>query len=496
VRKIPSTTKEGNAYLLGDIEMAKAKTVFLNQQEMDLIHAQSIKSLREIGIKVHSKPVLEMLEKNGASVDYNAMVAGIPEKMVNQALESVQKEFTLCARDPKHDLKVPTKTYPWMTTSGLAIFVKDYETGRYRDSTREDIAAFTRLGDAVDSLDFLWTALTATDVTPFAHGPHELWTTMRNTAKHVQGVTAQSAEDAKVQIELAALIAGGKEELKKRPLFSVIACPIAPLSYEKGSIEAQVELAKAGIPVVSMSMSNGGASCPLPVAGMLVNANTENLGSILISQTAAPGAPHIYCSESGPMNMATARINYSSVEKSFLSIALEQMAKRYGLPSLVADAGWGDKIEGGISGVMTPVTQLIGIMGGSDIVTGFGSIDSAKGISFEQFIVDSYMWDCSKNYMHEVEISEEKIGLDAVKEVGHGHDFLMSPHTLKYMRGEISSWDREKLDLLEMDAQELPAAANIIVKSILDRHQVEPIADDLIEKGDAIIKKYEDMVGD
>jgi hypothetical protein len=28
----------------------------------------------------------------------------------------------------------------------------------------------------------------------------------------------------------------------------------------------------------------------------------------------------------------------------------------------------------------------------------------------------------------------------------------------------------------------------------LDKHQVEPIADDLIEKGDAIIEKYEDTV--
>ncbi len=72
----------------------------------------------------------------------------------------------------------------------------------------------------------------------------------------------------------------------------------------------------------------------------------------------------------------------------------------------------------------------------------------------------------------------------------------MHPHTLKYLRGEISAWDREKLDLLEMDKQELPAEANKIVKSILDKHQVEPIANDLIEKGDAIIKKYEDMVRD
>ena len=474
--------------------MARVRTFFLDQQEIDLIHAQSIESLQDIGIKVHSRPVLHMLEENGASVDYTAMVAHIPENMVNQALESVQREFSLCARDPKRDLKIPTETFPWVTTSGLAVFFNDYEAGEYRYSTREDIAAFSRLGDAVDSLDFLWTALTATEVTPLAHGPHELWVTMQNSTKHVQGVTAQSAEDARIQIELAALIAGGREELRKRPLFSVIACPLAPLTYERGSIEAQVELAKAGIPVASMSMSIGGMNAPLPVAGMLVNANTENLGSIVISQMAAPGAPHIYCSESAPMDMATGGVNYDSADKSFVSIGLKQMAERYNLPALVADGGWGGEIEGGISGVMTPTTQLLGIMGGSDLITGMGSVDAAKGISLEQLIVDSYMWDCSREYLHEVEISEEKMGLEALKEVGHGHDFLMHPHTIKYLRGELTFWERDKLDLLNMDKEEVPAEANRIVKRLLDEHQVEPIADDLIAEGDAIIEKYEDIV--
>ena len=474
--------------------MAQTRTVFLDQHEIDLIHAQSIESLQDIGIKVRSKPVLHMLEKNGASVDYTTMVAHIPEHMVNQALESVQKDFSLCARDPQRDLKVPTQSLPWMTTSGLAVFVNDYEAGEYRDSTRTDIAAFARLGDAVDSIDFLWTALTATDVSPLAHGPHELWVTMQNTTKHVQGVTVQSAEDAKVQIELAALLAGGKEELRKRPLFSVIACPLAPLTYEEGSIEAQVELAKAGIPVASMSMSMGGTSAPLTVAGMLVNANTENLGSIVISQMAAPGAPHIYCSESAPMDLMTGSINYNAVEKSFLSIGLKQMADRYSLPSLVADGGWGREIEGGISDLMTPVTQLVGILGGSDIVTGMGSVDSAKGISFEQCIIDSYMWDLSKTYLHEVEISEEKMGLDAVREVGHGNHFLAHPHTIKHLRGELVFWEQEKLDFLNMDKEEMPAAANRIVKSTLDEHQVEPIADDIIAEGDVIIEKYEGRV--
>ena len=471
--------------------MAQARTVFLDQQEIDLIHAQSIQSLQDIGIHVRSKDVLEMLENGGAKVDYAALVAYIPERIVNEALESVQRDFSLCARDPRRDLAVPTQGFPWMTTSGLAVFVNDYEAGEYRDSTRADIAAFSRLADAVESIDFLWTALTATDVPPLAHGPHELWVTLQNTTKHVQGVTAQSAEDAKVQIELAALLAGGKEELRKRPLFSVIACPLAPLTYEKGSIEAQVELARAGIPVASMSMSAGGTSAPLTVAGMLVNANTENLGSIVISQMAAPGAPHIYCSESAPMDMMTGSLNYSTVEKSFLSIGLKQMADKYRLPSLVADAGWGDEVEGSISGLMTPARQLVGIMGGSDLVTGMGSIDSAKGISFEQCIIDSYMWEISKHYLSEVEISEEKIGLDAVREVGHGNHFLAHPHTHKHLRGELAPLEHEKLDFLMMDRKELPDAANRIVKSILEEHQVEPIADDLLAKGDAIIEEYE-----
>jgi len=476
--------------------MARVRTLFLDQQEIDLIHAQSVKCLQEMGIKVNSESVLELLEKNGAVVDYAAMVAKIPGKMVDQALESVQKEFSLCARDPKHDLRIPTETFPWMTTSGLAVFINDYESGEYRYSNREDIATFARLGDAVDSLDYLWTALTAKDVTPLAHGPHELWVTMQNTTKHVQGVTAQSAEDARVQIELAALIAGGREALKERPLFSVIACPIAPLVYDKGSIEAQVELAKAGIPVASMSMSIGGVSSPIPVAGMLANANTENLGSIVISQMAAPGAPHIYCSESAPMDMVTGGMNYETPDKSFLSIGLKQMAEKYSLPALVADAGWGGDTGAGVSGVLTPATQLLGIMGGSDLVTGLGSIDSAKGISFEQFVVDSYMWDCTKKFLHEVGISEERIGLEALKEVGHGKDFLMHPHTMKYLRGELTFWEREKVGLLNMDKEEVPAEANRIVKSLLDEHQVEPIAKDLIEKGDAIIEKYEDLVRD
>ena len=146
--------------------MAHLKTVLLSKSEEDLIHDKSIECLQDVGIRVDSESVLELLEKEGASVDYENYLAKIPVKMVNQALESAPKEFSLCGRNPEHDLEFPTKSYPYTTTNGLAPFVNDYETGEYRLSTRKDLASFTRLGDAIDSIDFLWTSVSPTDVPP------------------------------------------------------------------------------------------------------------------------------------------------------------------------------------------------------------------------------------------------------------------------------------------------------------------------------------------
>jgi trimethylamine--corrinoid protein Co-methyltransferase len=473
--------------------MANAKMTFLNQTEIDLIHTQSMKALQEIGIKVHSPHVLKMLELNGAHVDDASKIAKIPERMVTKALAMAPKSFKLCARDPEHDLPLPAHPYPYATTSGLAVFVTDYQTGEYRRSTREDIAAFTRLCDGL-SPDFLWTAMTASDVPEKAHGPHEIWETLKNTHKHVQGVTVQSAQDANVQIELAALIAGGREALKKRPLISVISCPIAPLSFETGAIEAQVAFAKAGIPICSMSMSLGGLSAPVTVAGMMMNANAENLASLVITQTAAPGAPHIYTSESAPMDMLSGSINYGAPEKALISFGLGQMAKGYGLPCLVSDTGFGDHVRGGLEDVHFLANQFIGMTAHTDIITGMGCVDDAKGISFEQLVIDAYMWDFFREFLKEIEISEDKIGLNAVKAVGHGGDFLSSDHTLNYLRSDLTQWEHAKLDLLALERADMPGKANQIVRHILADHQVPSLDKAVLREGDRIIKTYEKEV--
>ncbi|MDH4122852.1 MAG: trimethylamine methyltransferase family protein [Thermoplasmata archaeon] len=476
--------------------MAVARMKFLDKREEDLVHSYSIRCLNEMGVLVRSPSVLKMLGDAGASIDEKTMVAKIPESMVNEAISKAPKNFTLYSRDGKHDLSLPTESYPYISTTGLAVYIRDIDTGKNRDSTRKDIADMVKVGDALDQIDYLWTTLTATDVPPHAHGLHELWTAFQNTTKHVQGVSVGSMKECRKQVELAALIAGGEDALKKRPIFSVICCPIAPLSFEKGAIEGQVELVKAGIPVVSMSMSLGGMSSPVTIGGTIANANTENLASLVISQTAAPGAPHIYSSESTPVNMMTGNISYECPEAAIISAGTAQMSKRYGLPCLTG--GWGSGADDPEPGLLSPFSEVASLtlcsMGGTDLSAGAASIDVAKGASLEQLVIDAYLWENWRPFMRKFVIDDTSFAFDVVKQVGHGNSFMTHPHTAKNFKKELYFRDKKKLAWEETLSSKSVPEAKAIAKKILVEHNVAiPLDAGLLDKGARIIADFESI---
>ncbi|UCE91771.1 MAG: trimethylamine methyltransferase family protein [Methanobacteriota archaeon] len=476
--------------------MAVARFVLLSKEEQDLIHQYSLKSLQEIGMLIRSDSTLKMLQDAGAEVDHSKKIAKMPESMVDEALKGAPKSIRLCARDGKNDLPIPVGGPPFVATTGLGVYVRDMDTGEKRPSTREDIADFIRLADGLGGVDFVWTSITANDVPQFSHGLHELWTAMQNTTKHVNGVSIMSAPDSRKQIELASLIAGGEDELRKRPLFSVICCSIAPLSYEGGVVEGMVEFVKAGVPVMSMSMSLSGGTAPVTLAGTLTNANTENLASLVITQTAAPGSPHIYCSSSAPISMKTGVINYMSPEQCLIAAGLGQMARRYGLPSMVGDWGVNDSETPGVPHSFTETMGVaLSTMGNSDLVSGIGGIDAVKGVSFEQAVIESYIWENFKGFMREFLVSPETIALDVVRQVGHGNTFLTHPHTAKNFRKELFFRDKAKLAWEATLSDSMVPQAKEAARQILREHSVEKVDGSVIAEGDRLIREYESAAG-
>jgi trimethylamine--corrinoid protein Co-methyltransferase len=426
-------------------------------------------------------------------VNYDSMIAKMPETMVNNALQSAPSQFTLYGRDSKHDIALPVDGPPKCSTSGLAVFISDLETGEERKVTKDDLSKFIRLSDALEGIGYVWTSLTLSDVPSMAHGAHEVWVTLQNTTKHVTSVSAQSTKDALMQIELAALVAGGKENLKRNPILSVVVCPVAPLTFEKGAVEAHVEFAKAGIPISSMSMSMGGISAPVTTAGMISNNNTENLASLVITQTAAPGAPHIYTVESTPMEMTTAGVNYRAPELPFISNSAAQMARRYQLPCETGCFGGSDSTIGMSKSYCETSTTALSVMG-TDLVVGMGGTNNALANSYEQLVIDAYLWDCYRSFLKNHEITEEKVALDVVKEVGHGKDFLQHEHTLANFKKELTLWDKKKLAMQTTLSDNMVPEAKAIAKDLIKNHVVPALDSEILEQGNTILDEYDKLM--
>ena len=472
-------------------DTAVLRTKFLEPDEEDLIHEQSLESLREIGVRIHSPAVLTMLLKAGADVDVKTEIAKIPESMVKDALKKAPRKIRYAAREKKHDFEIPTQSYPFTATNGLAVHIADLETGKDHPSTREDLATFTRLGDALDPIDYCWTSLTATEVPQVSHGLHELWVTLQNTTKHVESITVAGAEDAKAQIALAALVAGGPEALRKRPIMSVVSCPTAPLTFGQVAVEAQVEFARAGVPVLSMSMSLGGATSPVTVAGTLANINTENLASLVIDQVAAPGCPHIYTSDSTPVDMMTGYIDYTATETPLISAGAVQMARRYHLPCMTS--GWGAAVgtEMGLPSFIELAGIMTSVMAGTDLSAGMGGLDHAKGGSYEMMVLDAALWEDIRAFMRPFAVTEETVALDVVRAVGHGNTFLRHPHTVRTFKQELHFRDRSRVGWgATLSGRMIPEARGI-AKKVLKEHTVPSVGKDVLREGDALIRDYE-----
>lgn len=470
--------------------MAVIRMKILDKSEEDIVHEQSLKSLNEIGVLVRSESVLKLLDESGANVDYKKFIAKISEEMVNEALIKAPKEFKLCARDPKNDIDLPVDSIPKISTDGLTVYTIDPDTGEKRSAVRKDLARLANLADALDPVDFFWPMVTVNDVPEATHSTHEFWTSMKGCAMHVQGDTL-SALEAKTQIEMASLVVGGREKLKKRPIFSSMMCPIAPLSFEKGAVEAQVELARADIPVVSMSMSLSGMSAPVTFAGTIVNANTENLASLVITQSAQPGAPHIYSSESSPINMLTGSMNWTVSEFPAICAAGGQMAKRYGRPAMVG--GWGvGGSKPGINMSFCEVTaSIMGTLCNTDLVPGIGGFDDAKGCALEQIVIDAYFWDEYRQFIRKFSVTEEDVALDVVREVGHGNSFLTHPHTAKNFKKALHFWDKKKLAWQATLSDSMVGEAREIAKAILKEHEVKQIDPDIVKQCDAVLYNFD-----
>jgi len=451
--------------------MALGYLTFLSKDEVARIHEKSLKVMQEVGLRIYSKKVQDLLAKEGSEVDASSNLVKIPASLVGEAIKKAPKKITLYGREPKYNIELPCEGFPFATLSGFAVFMRDMQTGEKRSTTSSDLHDFAVLGDYLDAVDFFWPIVTPTEVPPPVQMVQGLAVSFENTGKHVQ-YQALSEQQAKWQIKLASAIVGDEEALRRKPIFSSVQCSVSPLQFERESSEAMVELARAGVPISPMSMALGGLTAPATLAGTLVVINAENLGALTIAECANSGAPLIYCAESTPANMWSGEINYQAPEIPFISAGCAQMARFYGLPCQVAQMGMDETPPDLESLGKFAAAFALNNMCRTDITGGFGSLEAADSAALEQVILDVEAWECARAFLRSFEVNEDTLALDVIREVGPGGNYLVMKHTLEHFRREL--WLRKPSDTALIDKSSrgsLVDKAKAKVKEILSAHK-------------------------
>jgi len=475
------------------MNLAFGRLILLSNDELERIHETSLRILQEIGIRVLSKKVQSLLAENDVEVDSARSIVKIPRSLVEEAIRKAPKEIVLCGRNRKFDLRLPSKDFTFIATSGYAIFIRDLETGKKRMTKASDLRDFAILADYLDEVDFFDSIVAPTELPPSVQTVHSLAISFECTEKHVLN-RALNEKQAKWQIKLASAVVGNKEKLRKRPIFCSVNCPVSPLLFEEGSSEAMVELARAGIPVVPMSMALCGSTAPATIVGTLAVVNAENLAALAILQCSDSGAPMIYCAESTSANMRTGDINYQAPELSLIAAGATQMARLYKLPCYTTSIGMDETPNDWESLIGASERLALIQLGRGDISAGLGSLENAESSALEQVILDVEAWEQAKAYLRRFKVDEETLGFDAISKVGPGGNFLGLKHTLQHFQEEI--WLEKETTILPSTSGSLIERAKEKARQILASHVPLQLDEEVKNEIDQILHECEkDMLG-
>ena len=306
----------------------------LSPDALDKIHAATLDVLSATGVRVDSSEALSILDKGGCTVNPKTGVVKFPAPLVMEALSMCPHEILLAGRNRRHDFIMGGKKVGF-TTFGTGVQTEDLETGEIRDSTKKDVAQIARLTDALQHMDILSSPVAARDKPDSSYDLHMLEAALLNCSKHYD-CDAEDGVRAHKMIEMAAIVAGGMDALKKRPLFSLCACPTSPLQLIETAADVIVEAAKHWVPINVLSMVMAGATSPISLSGALITHNAEVLSGIILAQMTNAGTPVIYGSSSTTFDMRYGTAVVGVPEMAMISAAAADLANYYGLPSYVA----------------------------------------------------------------------------------------------------------------------------------------------------------------
>ena len=394
--------------------------------------------LEEIGLSQAPDSGIACMTAAGAIAGDDGRVR-FPRALVDDMLAMAARDITLYGQDPRHDMLLSGSRVHF-GTAGAAVHVVDVENNSYRESYLADIYDAARIVENMDNIHFFQRPMVARDVPdPAALDLNTVYAAVKGTTKHV-GTSFTEAPFFAPAISMLHDIAGGEDKWRARPFVSNSNCfVVPPLRFATESCQVMEAAVRAGMPVLLLSAGQAGATAPAAIAGAVAQALSEVIAGLIYVNSMSPGHPCIVGTWPFVSDLRTGAMSGGSGEQGLLTAACAQMLQHYRLPAGAA-AGMADsKMPDAQSGYEKGSTLVMaGLSGLNMVYEAAGMHASLLGFCLESLIIDNDMLGQCMRCVRGIEVNEQTIGIDVMKDVcidGPGH-YLGHDQTIGLMQTE------------------------------------------------------------
>ena len=464
-----------------------------SKDELYRIHVATLEVLEEIGVRVEEEDALRLLSDIGSEVDDKTRIVKIPQHLVEEAIRKAPRTILFAGRDGKYDIKLQGKRINFGLGGG-ATGVLDSETNSCRPSTKRDVADAARLADALPNIDFVMSLFTSQDVQQPVLALHDLHAMLTNTEKPVMVV--DYGLDAKHLIGMAGVVVGGVEKLRERPILGMYSEPVSPLTHGESHVRNLMTFAEARLPIVYIPSPASCSTAPATLAGAVVQSNAETLSGNVIAQFTSEGARFIYGSDTSVMDARTGVQSYGAPEWMLTNLAMAQLGRYYNLPVWSTGGCSDSKTLDGQATMEAALTLLIAAQSGANLIHDVGSfLNFGLTGSLELVTICDELISMIGYLLGGIEVTDETLAIDVIRNVGPGGHFISQKHTLKHYKKD--HWMPALIDRqmrgtwVKSGSKDLLQRSRERTREILATHLPTPLPEDIERELEHTLRKAE-----
>ena len=475
-----------------------APTELLNPDQIDQLHATSIRILKESGIRVMGENVMDIFEAAGAIVDRDTKIICMDESIVDAALETVPETFTMTSRNPTKPIIIGGNHINFGLVSGPPN-VHDEINGR-RAGNFTDYKNFVRLAHHFNAIHMIGNQIVPPIELP-ANSRHldtyHANLTLSDLVFNCQAIGAGRAMDG---IKMMAISRGiSVDEMATSPgVISVISVN-SPRLFDDSMGDGLIAMATHGQPVTVTPFCLMGAMTPVTLPAALAQQNAEALFGIVLTQLVNPGTPVVYGAFTSNVDMRSGAPAFGTPENTKANIISGQLCRRYGVPYRTSNANASNCVD--LQATYETMMSTWGaVLGGANIVHhAAGWLEGGLTASYEKFVLDIEIIQNIIEFLKPIKFDEAELAFDSINDVPTGGHFFGTEHTMERYENAfytpiLSDWQNYENWELAGAKTALTRATEVWQKALADYH--EPELDPAIrEELDAYVAKRREEIG-